>query len=117
MKKDKDIIAASIFCLVWEIFFMAGFVVEDVTGSKTGWYIFMLDTAIQITMLIYDAKIERLKRQLKKTRKNFSQQTTAYMEYVNKHDNPHKENLDNKKSVITISVNNHFRRDKKRKGA
>ena len=118
-KKDRDIIAAFIFSLIWEIFFISGFIVEDVTGSKAGWCVFLIDTAIQITILVYDAKIERLEKQLKKTRKNLSQQTAAYVEYVRKHGAEPEtviEQTEAKRAVI-ISLNKYFHRYRKRRGA
>lgn len=84
MKKLSDEAAAGIFMFTWEAFmYLAVFM--DLSGSMVGWYIFMLDTAVQITILVYDAKVSRLEKQLKKSRKNLANMSAEYTEYIRTH--------------------------------
>lgn len=84
MKKLSDEAAAGIFALVWEAFmYLAVFV--ELAGSMVGWYIFLLDSAVQITILVYDARVSRLEKQLKTSRKNLADMSAEYTEYVRTH--------------------------------
>jgi hypothetical protein len=84
MKKLSDEAAAGIFAAVWVAFMYLALIIE-LTGSMVGWYIFLLDSAVQITILIYDAKVSRLEKQLKTSRKNLANMSAEYTEYVRSH--------------------------------
>lgn len=86
MKKMSNETAAAIFCLVWEAFMYLGLIVELTSGKHWGWYIFIIDTAVQLTVLYYDTKISNLENQLKRTRRYLAEQSAEYVEYVRTHD-------------------------------
>lgn len=65
MKRISDETAAGIFALVWEAFLYLAIIVKLTYGSQWGFHLLLTDTAVQVTMLIYDAKITKLKKQLK----------------------------------------------------
>ena len=82
MKQDTK---AIIFLLIWELFFYIGLISELVTGGNAGWCLFLVDSGIQGTMLYYDFKIDRLERELRRTRKRLGNQSAEYTQYINTH--------------------------------
>lgn len=102
MKKISDELAAGIFCFVWEFFMYVGLITEWVTGSNIGWCIFLLDTAVQLTILYFDAKLERAEKQLKRTRNNLAKMSANYTEYVRSHSHLD-EDTDEPVTVIEMS--------------
>lgn len=101
-KKIDDELAAGIFCFVWEFFMYVAIIVEMATGSNAGWYIFLIDTAVQITILYYDTKLDRAKKQLKRTRNNLANMSANYTEYVRSHSHL-EEDTDEPATVIEMS--------------
>lgn len=113
MKKLSDEMQAGIFCFVWEAFMYLGLFVEMLADSYMGWFIFLVDTAIQATMLVYSAKVSHLEKQIKRTRKRLAEQSESYVEYVRAHDRadlgtPHPK---------VISIERFVRNDRKKKRA
>lgn len=65
MKRMSDETAAGIFALVWEVFLYLAIIVKLTYNSQWGFHLLLIDTAVQVTMFIYDTKITKLKKQLK----------------------------------------------------
>ena len=86
MKKISDEAAAGIFAFTWEGFLYLAMLIEYATGSRWGYILWLVDTAVQITMLIYDAKVSKLEQQLKKSRQRLAKQSMDFTEYVRTHE-------------------------------
>ncbi len=112
MKKLSDITKAAIFVFTWEAFMYVGLFFEF-AGSNIGWYIFLFDTAVQATILYYDIKVDRLEKQLKRSRHNLAKQSAEYTEYVRTHSKVDKP----KKKALLIDISKYIERYRKRKGA
>jgi len=100
MKKKKrlsDETAAAIFAFIWEAFLYLGFSVELATGETWGYYLWFIDTAVQLTILIYDAKVHALEKTLNNTRRRLAKQSTEYAEYIKAH-----EQAETRTSTVTI---------------
>jgi len=111
MKKMNDETAASIFCFVREAFMYLGLFVELATGSYWGWCLFLIDTAIQVTILYYDAKVKRLEKSLKKTRQSLARQSMEFTEHVRTH-----EKAEPKRTTMIFDIKSLIE-SRKRKGA
>ena len=86
MKKMSDETATAIFCFVWEGFMYLGLLVELATGQTWGYYLWLLDTAVQLTILYYDNKLDKAEKALKKTRQRLAKQSMEFTEYVRTHE-------------------------------
>ncbi len=96
-KKISDETKATIFAFVWEAFLYLGFLVELISGETWGYYLWFIDTAVQVTMLIYDAKLNGLEKSLNRTRRRLAKQSTEYAEYIKAH-----EQAETRTSTVTI---------------
>lgn len=112
MKKLSDETKALIFLIVWETFMYIALFFE-LAGSGFGWYLFLIDTLVQATILYYDIKVDRLKKQLKHTRRALYEQSAAYTEYVRTHSTPDAP----KKKALIIDISEYIERYRKHKGA
>ena len=82
MKKISNETAAGIFLFIWTGFMYLGSFMYLEMDSNIGWFLFLTDTAVQITILYYNAKIERLERSLKKARQRLAEQSAEFTEYI-----------------------------------
>ncbi len=85
MKKISDEAAAGIFAFIWEGFLYLGLFIELATGQMWGYYLWALDTAVQLTILYYDNKLDKAEKALRKTRKRLAKQSADFTEYVRSH--------------------------------
>ena len=111
MKKIIDEAAAGIFALTWEGFLYLAMLIEYATGSRWGYILWLVDTAVQITMLIYDAKVSKLEQQLKKSRQRLAKQSAEFTEYIREQG---KEQQKPKTKIFDIKA---LIENRKRKGA
>lgn len=82
MKRISDKTKAGIFCFVWESFLYLGLIIELVTGSMWGYVLWLLDTAVSVTILVYEAKVSKLEKALKKSRQRLAKQSMEFAEYI-----------------------------------
>lgn len=85
MKKISDETAAAIFLFTWIGFMYLGLLMDMIGESSIGWYLFGIDTAIQITILYFDTKLTRKEEQLARTRRYLAELSSDYMEYIRTH--------------------------------
>lgn len=78
----KDETKAAIFCLIWELFAYIGLFTYIFSGSTIGWYIFAIDTAVQITILYFDAQLESAKKAYKQAKRSLSKISAEYTQYI-----------------------------------
>ena len=78
----KDETKAAIFCLIWELFAYIGLFTYIFSGSSIGWYIFAIDTAVQITILYFDAQLESAKKAYKQAKHSLSKISAEYTQYI-----------------------------------
>lgn len=112
-KKISDEAAAGIFAFIWEGFLYLGLIIELCTGSKWGYYLWFVDTAVQLTILAYDAKLDKMEKSLKKTRQRLAQQSIEFTEYVRTHETAEEK----PKTVAIFNIKPLLEQMKKRKGA
>ena len=110
-KKISDEMAAAIFAFIWEGFLYFAVITQLVTGSARGYYWLLLDTAVQTTILIYDAKVQALEKSLTKTRKRLAKQSAEFTEYIKTHE------AAEKKTVTIFDIKPIIEHLKRRKSA
>lgn len=109
-KKISDEMAAAIFAFIWEGFLYFAVITQLVTGSARGYYWLLLDTAVQITILIYDAKVQALKKSLDRTRRRLARQSAEFTNYIKAHEKP----ATNESTVTIIDIMSMLRKHGKR---
>lgn len=109
-KKISDEMAAAIFAFIWEGFLYFAVITQLVTGSARGYYWLLLDTAVQITILIYDAKVQALEKSLDRTRRRLARQSAEFTNYVKAHEKP----ATNESTVTIIDIMSMLRKHGKR---
>ena len=114
MKKISDEAAAGIFAFIWEGFLYLGLFIELATGSNVGYYLWALDTAVQLTILYYDNKLDKAEKALRKTRKKLAKQSADFTEYVRTHSTT--EDAPEPKRTVIFDIKSLIE-SRKRKGA
>lgn len=109
-KKISDEMAAAIFAFIWEGFLYFAVITQLVTGSARGYYWLLLDTAVQITILIYDAKVQALEKSLDRTRRRLARQSAEFTNYIKAHEKP----ATNESTVTIIDIMSMLRKHGKR---
>ena len=110
-KKISDETKATIFAFVWEAFLYLGFLVELISGETWGYYLWFIDTAVQLTMLIYDAKLNGLEKSLNRTRRRLARQSAEFTNYIKAHE---QKPATNESTVTIIDIVSMLRKHGKR---
>ena len=76
--KKSDEIGCAIICFVWELFFM----LAAVKNTPLAWATLGFITVIEIVIIYFDDKIERIAKQAKRDRLLFSMQTANYLNSI-----------------------------------